>query len=155
MVPGPLKLSCHIEVENPVDREELFWKKCKWTRPSKNADGNNAECTVTAMDDNSFKKGYCDSSLNVVDIGMGNNRLECSITLRETTIADDGAWKCTLTKCRDRKDGGCGTADDTQSGWSNCTRTFVVNATVHSSDIFYVCGYFIYFLTLECFHRQN
>ena len=131
MVPGPLKLSCHIEVDNSENREELFWKKCKWTRPSKNADGNNAECTVTATDDTSFKKGYCDSSLKVVDIGMGKDRLECSITLRETKKSDSGAWKCTLTKCRDRKDGGCGKVDDPQSGWSNCTRTFIVNATVH------------------------
>ena len=156
MVPGPLKLSCHIEVDNPANPEELFWKKCKWSRPTKNADGNKAECTVTALDDTSFKKGYCDSSLKVVDIGMGKDRLECSITLREIKESDSGAWKCTLTKCRDRKDGGCGKVDDPQSGWSNCTRTFMVNATVHTRAIYILCfiSLMLYFYSSNCCQYQ-
>ena len=125
MLPEALTLSCKVDVDDDlIGNAELFWKKCTWTRLSSDADGHDAVCFLSAIDDHNYEEGICDSSMGNVRIGIGTQRLECTITLLKTQENDNGGWKCTLDKCQDRKDGGC------KDAGSSCTRSVVVNATV-------------------------
>ena len=58
------------------------------------------------------------------------NRLECSISIPIPKIEEnivDEAWKCTLHKCKDMKDGGCNAKDEDE-----CFDDVIVNATVYT-----------------------
>ena len=130
MVPEALTLSCKVDVDDAlIGYEELFWKKCTWTRLSNDANGHDAVCFLSAIDDHNYEEGICDSSMGNVRIGIGTQRLECTITLLKTQETDNGGWKCTLDKCQDKMDGGC------KDAGSSCTRSVVVNATVYASCI--------------------
>ena len=130
MVPNRLKLSCSIQVDNDsINNEELFWKTCTWTRLSDNSD-----CLLYAVNNYDIEKRSCDSSMGEVNIDDGTdgkfNRLECSISIPiskiEKNIVDE-AWKCTLHKCKDMKDGGCNAKDEDE-----CSNDVTVNATVNN-----------------------
>ena len=127
MATGRLTLSCRVYAENAsIQKEELFWKTCTWTRIS---DG--AVCHQYAKEDSEIKKEHCDSTMGDIEIGTGSkrDRLECSITLPDTHQRNNGAWKCTLGKCNDRKDGGC-----ISEYPSNCSKEVVVSAQVCKRD---------------------
>ena len=114
-----LTLLCKIEHDEALkENHDLFWKTCTWTRLS---DG--AECHLTALEHKTNIES-CDVSMGDVEHTI-TDRLECSITLPDTHQRNNGAWKCTLGKCKDRKDGGC-----ISEYPSNCSREVVVNAQV-------------------------
>ena len=123
-----LTLLCKIEHDEALkENHDLFWKTCTWTRLS---DG--AECHLTALEHKTNIES-CDVSMGDVEHTI-TDRLECSITLPNILKIDDGAWKCKLTKCVDRKDGGC-----SSNITSTCYREIIVNATVYDIYESYYC----------------
>ena len=70
-----LTLTCGVDVEDDFPKKnELFWKECKWTRHSDNAD-----CRLQAIDDDNTKELQCDKNIGEANWTRSADNLNCSI----------------------------------------------------------------------------
>ena len=115
-------LNCIVDIEDLKPVKENAWKQCAWKR-----NYDKASCIQTATDAFQTMKEACASSMQAVEIHSGSvrNKIKCSILIPSATLRDRGSWTCSLKKCKDGKDGGCGA-----NAASECMGEASVNVTV-------------------------